>query len=93
MVEGDTFDQVSYVGRFLANTLGNLGKRIHQKILELRVHVIVCNFQRVFQRVSLNAEHFSKEAGEEDRVACLVGELRGQEDAHLLVGHGCDIGP
>ena len=73
MVEGDPLDQVGDFSRFLANTFGNFGKRFDQNILEVRVHVLVCNFQRVCQGIPLNAEYFPEEARKEDRVACLVG--------------------
>src|SRR5690348_12977020 len=87
MVERDALDQACQVSCFPLDGSGNLRKRIDQNIFQVSVHILTGHCQGVFQFLFVDPEHLSEEAGEENRVTSLVDQLRGEENAHLLVGH------
>ena len=55
------------------------------------VHILTRNCQSIFQFLFVDAKHLFEEAGEENCVAGFVDQLRGEENAHLFVGHSHDI--
>ena len=55
------------------------------------VHILPYIIQCVLQPCFIYTEHFFEKASEKDGMTCLVGQLRGQEDTHLLIGHRCNI--
>ena len=63
-------------------------QQLVEERVELRVQVVARLRQPAVERVGLQDADLGVEAVEERDVARLVGDLRAQEDAHVLVGHG-----
>src|SRR5579859_5619802 len=55
------------------------------------IHILFHHSEHVFQSYMLHPDHLAEEAFKEDRVASLIDQLGGQEDAHIILWHSGDI--
>ena len=88
-VDGDPADQGLEVRRVLAQFLGDVVEDAVEELAEIVVDVLPRRGQVVGDRLRLDPEHLAVIAVEEDDVARLVGDLRGEEDP-LIVGRRSD---
>jgi hypothetical protein len=93
VVERDRLHQRLEVLRLARELVDAALQHVVEQVVELRVEVHARLLEPVLEGARLEHAHLLVEAVEERDVPRLVGDLRAEEDPHVLVGHGAHHRP